>query len=185
MTSNIKLVYTAKSVDELKQAINAFERIGNAEKSKWEPFYYAAFGNIMIATRETSGSQKDLYLDQAASFISKAAAVAPQESEIATLEGFMHTIRLTVDPATRGQQYSMLSMQAYGKALQQNPENPRALALMAQMQLGTAQFFGSPIDEACKTNVKAVEKFETYKTDNELAPKWGKDMTKELSDKCK
>jgi len=148
MTTNIGLVYKAQTVEELAQAVNAFERIGNAEKIRWEPFYYAAFGNIMIANREADGVKKDGYLDQAKNFIEKASAINPGESEILALEGFMHTIRLTVDPATRGQQYSMLSMQAFGKALSLNPNNPRAMSLMAQMQYGTAQFFNSSTAEA-------------------------------------
>ncbi|MDZ7646492.1 MAG: hypothetical protein U5K54_04565 [Cytophagales bacterium] len=50
MGKQIQAVYTAKSIEEYQQAINALDRIGNAEKTKWEPYYYSAFGNIMIAT---------------------------------------------------------------------------------------------------------------------------------------
>jgi tetratricopeptide (TPR) repeat protein len=185
MTANIQLVYNAQTTDELKQAVNAFERIGNAEKTKWEPFYYAAFGNIMIAAREKDGSKKDLILDQAESFLAKATAIKPNDSEIITLEGFVYTLRLTVDPATRGQKYSMLAMQAFGKALELNPDNPRALSLMAQMQYGTAKFFGSSIDEACSTATKAIEKFETFESDNVLAPQWGKKNAEDFKGVCK
>lgn len=184
MTSNIQLVYKAKSSEELQQAINTFERIGNAEKTKWEPFYYAAFGNIMIAARETDVSKKDLYLDNAERFLTKATEINPSESEIVTLEGFVHTIRLSVDPATRGQKYSTLSIQSFGKALTLNPDNPRALSLMAQMQYGTAQFFGSSTAEACETLNKALQKFETYKPDNVLAPQWGKGNAEGMKSKC-
>jgi len=78
----------------------------------------------------------------------------------------------------------MMSMQAFGKSLGLNPENPRALSLMAQMQLGTAKFFNTPPTEACDTLTKALEKFETYKSENPLAPVWGKGMTEELKKNC-
>jgi tetratricopeptide (TPR) repeat protein len=185
MTVNIELVYKAQTAEELLQAVNAFERIGNAEKTKWEPFYYAAFGNIMIANRETDAIKKDGFLDQAKGFIEKAFAINPAESEILALEGFMHTIRLTVDPASRGPQYSMLSMQAFGKALSLNPNNPRAMALMAQMQYGTAQFFNSSTEEACGTLTKSLQLFESFKSDNVLAPQWGKRMAEGLKTQCK
>jgi hypothetical protein len=78
-----------------------------------------------------------------------------------------------------------MAMQSFGTAIGMNNENPRALALMAQMQYGTAQFFHSSPAEACGTASKAIEKFEAFKSDNPLAPKWGRDMTVELTDKCK
>lgn len=185
MRKNINAVYTSQSVVELQGSVNSLERIGAAEKTKWEPYYYAAFGYIMMADREPDGGKKDVYLDQAMAAISKARSVNDRESEIESLEGFAHMIRITVDPASRGQQYSGLAMQHFGKATAMNPENPRALALMAQMQYGTAKFFASSYDDACATLNKALEKFDTYKTENPLAPQWGKEMAMGLKKECK
>lgn len=185
MQKNIEIVYKGKSVEEIQTAVNAFERIGDAEKSKWEPFYYASYGNLMIALHVSDASTKDKHLDLALETLKKASAINPSESEIVALEGFVHMIRVTIDPASRGQQYSGLAMQTFGKAIGMNPENPRALALMAQMQYGTAQFFGSPTTEACGTLNKALEKFETYKSTNTLAPVWGKPMAEGMKAQCK
>ena len=185
MKKNIESVYKAQSVEELQQAVNAFERIGTTEKDHWEPQYYAAFGYIMMANREKDGGKKDQYLDQATAALDKAKVIAPEESEIIALEGFAYMIRVTVDPASRGPQFGARAMQAYGKASTLNPENPRALALMAQMQYGTAQFFGSPATEACTTLNKALEKFETFKSENALAPQWGRGMAESLKTQCK
>ena len=128
MAKNIETVYTAKSISPLQTAVNAFERIGLAEKTKWEPYYYAAFGYVMMATREQAAKTKDAYLDQADKNVSKAAAIKPNDAEIISLEGFVHMVRISVDPASRGQQYSALGSQAFGKALSIDSENPRALA---------------------------------------------------------
>jgi len=185
MQRNIQTVYTAESIPDLQAAVNAFERIGAAEKTKWEPYYYATFGYVMMCNKETDGAKKDSFLDQAETALAKAKEIAPAESEIVTLEGFIYTMRLTIDPASRGQKYSMLSMQAFGKALSLNPENPRALVMMAQMQYGTARFFGSPTTEACATKDKALEKFETYKSSNPLAPQWGKGTAEGMKEMCK
>lgn len=184
MTKNIEAVYKAQTIEEIQSAVNALDRIAIAEKTKWEPYYYSAFGNVMMANREKDAVKKDGYLDLALASVEKAKAIKEDESEVVAMEGFIHMIRLTVDPATRGQQYSMMSMQAFGKALGLNPENPRALSLMAQMQFGTAKFFNTPPTEACDTLTKALEKFETYKSENPLAPVWGKGMTEELMKNC-
>jgi hypothetical protein len=185
MKKNIGTVYAAKTLDELQNVINNFERIGVAEKTKWEPHYYAAFGYIMMANIEKDNVKRDGFLDQSLKAINSAKAIAPDESEIIALEGFAAMIRVSVDPGTRGPQYAPMAMQLFGKALTLNSENPRALALMAQMQFGTAQFFGSSTNEACATLSKSLEKFETFKSPNALAPQWGKGMAESLKEKCK
>lgn len=185
MSKNIQTVYNSQAIPELQQAVNTFERIGAAEKTKWEPYYYAGFGYIMLANYEKEASKKDAYLDQATASINKAKEILPNDAEIIALEGFVHMIRVTVDAASRGQQYAGLAMQTFGKAISLNPDNPRALALMAQMQLGTAEFLGSSTEEACATNTKALHKFETLQSNNPFAPQWGKAMAESIKIKCK
>lgn len=184
MKKQIDVVHTAKTIEELQKAVNAFERIGVAEKNRWEPYYYASFGYIMMAISEKDLSAKDGFLDQATVALAKAKELNPNDSEIITLEGFIYTIKVSADPASRGPQYAPLAMQLFGKARELNPENPRALALMAQMQYGTAQFFGSPATEACATVEIALTKFDTFKADSPIAPQWGRPMAEEMKKLC-
>lgn len=185
MAKNIQIVYTSKSSTDLQGAVNSLERIGSTEKTKWEPYYYAGFGYIMMATNETEGNKKDAYLDQATKLIDKAKSIQANDSEIIALEGFVHMIRVTVDPSSRGQQYSGLAMQTFGKAISLNAENPRALALMAQIQFGTARFLGSSVAESCSINESALQKFATFKSPNPFAPQWGREMAEGLKADCK
>jgi hypothetical protein len=185
MLKNIDAAYNAKTVAEQQAAANAFERIAAAEKTKWEPYYYAAFSNILMADLETESAKKDTYLDRATKNLDQAKAIKANDSEITALEGFVHMVRVTVDPATRGQEYSGKSFRAFSTAVALNPENPRALALLAQMQYGTAQFFGNSTAEACSTVEKSLQKFNTYKAENALSPQWGKQMAEGLKANCK
>ncbi|GHN03272.1 hypothetical protein WSM22_47610 [Cytophagales bacterium WSM2-2] len=185
MTKNIDALYKAKTSEELQKSVNTFDRIANAEKEKWEPLYYSAFGNVMIAVREPELAKRDNYLDLAKASLDKAKTLKPNDVEILAMEGFVHMIRISVDPAARGQEYSGKAYEAYQKALAVDPNNPRALALMAQMEFGTAQFFKAPTTSACATAAKAIEKFDSTKPENALAPVWGKSMTEELKAKCK
>lgn len=184
MQANIEKVYNAGSIEELQPVVNSFERIGDAEKTKWEPYYYASFGYAMMANREKDGAKKDAYLDQALNAVAKAKELAPAESEVVAMEGFIHMLRVSIDPASRGQKYSGMAMQAFGKAVKLNPENPRALAMLAQMQYGTAQFFGNSTAEACGTARAALVKFEAFASENPLAPRWGKSMAESLIGQC-
>lgn len=184
MQTNIQAIYKAQTVEDMQQAVNAFERIGAAEKNKWEPFYYASFGYIMMSTREEDGSKKDIMLDKATDVLKQAKTINANESEIVALDGFIYMMRVTVDPATRGQQYSGLAMQEFNKALAINPENPRAMYLLAQMEFGTAQFFKVSTADACATAAKAIEKFDNYKNENALAPRWGKESAQRVASQC-
>lgn len=184
MLKNIEGVYKSQNVEEFLSFANTFNRIGEAEKTKWEPFYYEAYAYVMICNKEKEAAKKDASLDLATKALEKAKALQPGESEIVAMEGFIHMMRVTVDPASRGQRYSGMAFQSFNKALTMNPENPRALNLLAQMEFGTAQFFGSPTTDACATLDKAIEKFATYKVENPLAPQWGRGMTESLKAKC-
>jgi tetratricopeptide (TPR) repeat protein len=185
MQKNIKSVYEAKEISTLQQSVNSFERIAASEKNKWEPFYYIGFGYLMMANIETDGNKKDTYLDKALEAIEKGKGITPSESELIALEGFVYMLKVSVDPQSRGMVLAPKAVQTFEAALVLNPENPRALALLAQMQFGTAQFFGSPPTDACSSNTKALEKFQTYKSENPLAPVWGLRMAESLKEACK
>lgn len=183
MKQQIAAIYQGKDIAGIQSAVNSLERIAAAEKDKWEPLYYVGFGYIMMANREPNGATKDQYLDRADEAVLKAMALSPGNSEIVALQGFVTMIRLTVDPATRGPRMSGQAMQLFGQAVALNPNNPRALGLMAQMQAGTANFFGAPMDEPCATARKALEKF-TPAEEASLAPRWGKEMVEEMLKTC-
>jgi hypothetical protein len=185
MEKNIKAVYEASDMATFQQSVNAFERIAETEKTRWEPFYYIGFGYVMMANLETDLNKKDSYLDRALEAVEKGKAVNANESELVALEGFAYMLKITVDPQTRGMVYAPRATQTFEKAIGLNPENPRAIALMAQMQFGAAKFFNSSTTEACATNTKALATFTTYKSENPLAPVWGLHMAEGLRDACK
>jgi len=185
MQKNIQAVYQAQSIPDIQTAVNTFERIAAAEKTRWEPYYYASFGYIMMATREQDKERKDTYLDQAMTGIKKAGELAPAESEVVALEGFAYMIRLSVDPGSRGARYAPVATQILNKAVAMNSGNPRAYSLLGQMQYGTAEFLGSATTEACATLDKALEKFSTFASTNPLAPRWGQAATEKAKAGCK
>jgi hypothetical protein len=186
MKKCIGTLYAARTPDDYQKSINTFNRIGDAEKTKWEPFYYSALGSIFMASGELDALKKDAILDIAKQTLDKASAVKGEDSEIVALEGFIQMLKVTVDPATRGPQYSMQAVQLFSKAMTLDPANPRATALMAQMQLGTARFFNQAPTEACATARKAAELFDAAKfSEDSLQPVWGQSMNEGVLAECK
>jgi len=184
MQKNIMTVYTASDMLLLQGAVNTFERIGAAEKTKWEPYYYEAFGYVMLSIRATENAAKDDYLDRAQACVEKAKGIASDESEVIAMEGFIQIMKINVAPALRGPKDSGRAMVLLNKAIALNGNNPRAWALLAQMQFGTATFLHSSTAEACGSVDKSIEKFAAFKSDNALAPTWGRGMADDLKAKC-
>ena len=174
MQKNIQLLFEAQTAEDLQVTVNAFERIAQSEKDKWHPLYYTSLGYVMMSTRVEDPDVKDEYLDYARERLKEAMKIEPKESELVALEGFIYMIRTSIDPASRGQQYSGLAMLALGKAVAMDPENPRALYLQARMQLGTARFFGSDISDACTLLDQAIYCFDRFEPTHPLDPSWGK-----------
>lgn len=187
MNESLKMLEEAKGPEDFLSVANKFERISKKEADKWQPSYYAAYAMTILAAINQDPETKDSNLDIAESFIAKTMAKNHNEAEVLALQGFIHMVRIRVDPAKRGQKYSGRSGASLQKAQAIDPENPRVLYLLAQLSFGTAQFFGSDSAEACQLNEQALEKFyasegEIY--DDPFAPKWGMEMAKEFKEQC-
>lgn len=189
MKESIASLNQASDSEQLLAVANRFERIARAEKDKWLPWYYAAYATLNQAIQADGASEKDQLLDKAQWYLDEAAAVEAavvetEESELVALQGYVHTMRVTVDPANRGAQLAPLATQTLVRAVQINPDNPRALFLLGQMQYGTAQFFGADTSDACKLIGQAVEKYESVVVADALMPIWGQKSAQRMSEQC-
>lgn len=184
MKENIEKFYAAQTTEELQAVINNFDRIAQKETDKWEPLYYSAYALIKMTTQTEEGAQKDKYLDLALEKVKKGLTLKPTEDELIAMEGYVHMIRVTIDPMSRGQQYSGLSIQAFHKALAIDSENPRALYLLGRMEMGTARFFGSDITPACEKVKQSIKLFESQEAESEIAPNWGLNQAIKVAEYC-
>jgi len=185
MGSAIEKLYAANDQETYVTAATTFERIGDAEKDQWLPYYYAGLGYIWSSHTINDGNKIDEYLDQAQSLVDKAEKLSPNNDEIVTLQGYIYMMKVVVDPPTRGPEYSGLAMQEFGRAVGMNADNPRALLLLGRMKMGTDQFFGNDLSESCGMISKASQMFDDQKTKSKLDPVWGKEMAEMFVNECK
>ncbi len=177
---------TVKTAEESQAVSNGFLRISEANNSEWLPIYYAALTQATAAFR--FDVDKDLYFDQALALVKKADQLAPGNSEITALHGYILMGKISLDPANRGQSLSPEAMGLFGKAISLDRANPRAVTLMSQMELGMAQFFGQGPEKACGMARMGLELFakEQAKVDeNYLLPTWGKMNAEQVAGSCK
>lgn len=176
------------SVDELQKLANSFKRIAQAHPEEWLPAYYAAYAYANIGYMSSGNvADKDVFFDEAEQQINKAAALQKNHSEIVTLKGYIMMGKLSADPANRAQRMSPHVMQTFGQALQLDPDNPRAIVLMANMELGSAQFLRADVQPSCqmaKSAIPLFEKEKALKKDDSLQPTWGMFMVERVMQAC-
>lgn len=184
MSRGLEGLRTAQSLEDIQSVASQFERISARVKDQWHPNYYAGLSYINMSFRAEDISTKDKYSAKAQEFIDKALAIAPDNSEVVALQGYNYMVQLAADPNTRGQMLSQKAMQQFSMAIKLNPENPRANTLMAQMQFGMAQFFGSPTDNACAMAKKTIPVFEAEEKGKSLDPTWGIELANSIIGQC-
>lgn len=186
MQKQIIAMNSIPNLESAQEVTNGFLRIAEAKNEEWLPLYYAAYNQTIAAFR--FDVDKDSYFDQALELVKKADGIAPNNSEITALKGFVLMGKLSVDPGSRGQSLSPEIMQTYGKAINLDRENPRAVTLMAQMELGMAQFFGSGPEKACgmaRMGLELFKKEEEKISEGYILPTWGKNQAEEVLKSCK
>ncbi len=186
MKKQIAAMKTIQTAEESQAVTNGFIRIAEAKSEEWLPLYYAAYLQTVAAFR--FDVNKDQYFDQAMELVTKADKIAPNNSEITALKGYVIMGKLSVDPMNRGQELSPLAMQTFGKAIALDKENPRATTLMAQMELGMSQFFGSGPEKACglaRVGLELYTKEEAKINENYILPTWGRREAEQIAGTCK
>jgi hypothetical protein len=180
MLKNMGQLDTAASFVTFTTLANNFERIGNAEKSRWEPFYYAAYCYVAVAFQTPDKTAIDPLADKAEAFLQQAEALEKNNSEITTLLAMINACRITVDPVSRFQTKGKEVHTLLAKAKEENAANPRIYLLQARMQLRTPEAFGGGKAPAKQSAELAMEKFKGFQPGSVIAPRWGEQQAKAL-----
>lgn len=175
MKKNIAMLDSAMQKGNAKELANNFERIADAEKTQWLPYYYAAYSNILTTYTENDKSKIDAIADKAEELITKAEGLAGKEnSEIDVIKSMIASTHMMVDPQSRYMQYGAASSSNIEKAKALDPTNPRPVYLEAQAKFYTPAAFGGGKDVAKPLFEKALSMFDTFKPETDLHPTWGK-----------
>ena len=166
------------------EASQLFERIANAEKDNWLPSYYVATIEILGSFGIKDETKLNAKLKRAQEFLDIAKSISPNNPEIIINQALLNTAFIAFDGQKYGMTLSGKNAVLYNKALQLAPENPRVLLGKAEWDMGSAQFFGQPIDPYCKDVAKAAELFDKEELP-QFYPKYGKDRAIEVLKKCK
>lgn len=175
MKANVSQLDSIMVKNNTADLANNFLRIAEAEKTKWLPYYYAAYCNVVAALTEKDNSKKDALADKANELISKAEEIlGKQNSEIDVIKSMIATAHMTVDPQNRYMTYASEISGNIEKAKSLDPTNPRPYLLEAQNKFFTPEQYGGGKEVAKTLFDKANELYSTFKPETDLSPTWGK-----------
>lgn len=181
MEAKIATMENTRTPEAWQELANSFERIAEAEKTQWLPYYYAAYSNVMVGYMMNQGqtgtpntTQIDQLADKADALLAKAEALEKDNSEIYCVWKMVNTLKMMADPMTRYMTYGPKAAEALGKAKSLDPSNPRTLLLEAQDKMFTPEQFGGSKTEAKLLFEESLKKFESFKPKSSISPSWGK-----------
>lgn len=187
MAPKVAAFDTTRSSDGLKDLSNSFERIADAEKTQWLPYYYAALSQVMSGYMMPElqgggmasglGDKIDPVADKAEALLSKAEAMQKDNSEIYLVKKMIASLRMMADPMNRYMTYGPQAQEALETAKKLNPENPRVYLLEGQDKFYTPEQYGGSKEEAKKLFETAMQKYGAFKPKSSLDPAWGKQTT--------
>ena len=180
MEALVPAVDTTHDKDGSITLANSFERIANAEKTQWLPFYYAALANVnagnsfaMDGSFGDKSADIDPLADKAQELLSKAEVLSKDNSELWVVKKMIASLKMMGNAMARFQEYGPIAAAALETAKKLNPENPRVYLLEGQDLFYTPEQFGGDKQEAKKRFETAISKFATYKPESAIHPGWG------------
>jgi hypothetical protein len=181
MQKNIPLLDSAKTIDQLQSLAGTFERIGDAEKTQWLPYYYAALAQTWIGWNPDT-KDKDANSQKINAYLAKAEAIE-KNAETYAVENMSATQQMLVDPQTRYATNGRDAAEALQKGLALDPNNPRLYYLQGMSLFGTPPQFGGGKDKAKPVFEKSVALFKAAQP-KPLYPTWGAKQAEDMLAKC-
>lgn len=164
------------------EAAAHFERIAQAEPENWIALYYQALIGTTAAFATSDQEEKLKLIENTKIILNNSSQ--DRNSEWLTLKAMNLVAELTTDPMTKSQTLAPTIYALYEKAIQLDPNNPRAVLGLAEFQIGSKKYFKQDTSKECEAVKKALNLFETHKPTLPFAPTWGKERAEHIVQNC-
>jgi hypothetical protein len=181
MQKNITLLDSAKTIDDLTSLAATFDRIGDAEKTKWLPYYYAALAQTWIGWNPAT-KDKDANSAKINAYLAKAEALE-KNAELYAVENMSATQQMLMDPQTRWATNGKDAATALQKGMAADPNNPRLCYLQAMSLFSTPPQFGGGKDKAKPLFEKSIALYKSAQP-APLSPTWGQQQAEQMLAQC-
>ncbi len=182
MAKGLEQMKAAKSSAEVTELSSFFERVGDAEKTQWLPYYYAALSLYKGAWMDQK-TDKDKVAEKCKELITKG-QVIEKSADLYCLVQQVAILQMMVDPMSRWQTYGPIAKAALADAKKVDATNPRIYYLEGMTVFNTPEAFGGGKALAKPIFEKSVELFKTYKPATQFHPNWGKEEAEKMLESC-
>lgn len=183
MTDILKKFGKDTTTEQLLSSAAAFERVANAEKDQWLPYYYAALAQLQAAMSD-SKANKDMVAVKVDELISKGEAIT-KNAEFYVLRYMNATMQMLVNPMERWKAKGAEAEAAFNEGVKADANNPRLYFLKGMSVLNTPAQFGGGPEKAKPLFEKAVAVGQQNKNTDTLLPKWGVEEAQKVLDNMK
>ncbi|MEZ5042536.1 MAG: hypothetical protein R2828_21725 [Saprospiraceae bacterium] len=167
---------TAQSIATLSSLSYRFSRLGEIETQDWIPLYYSAYCNMRMGQKSKDASDIEGYFNEGLVFLEKAEGLCDANSELGTLKARIQLYLMGVDHMSYGPTFIGSAKTALEKAIEDDPNNPRAFLVMAYYYMHLPAFVGGSKKKACEFFQKAsavASGTPTDKSQSAYYPHWG------------
>lgn len=182
MTKGLQMYKDAKTVEDFQGVSSYFERIGDAEKTQWLPFYYATSALYSTGWMDPK-ADKDKIAGRCNEILSKADALA-KNADLYCMHQQLSVLQMLVDPQSRWQTYGAAASKALEDAKKADAGNPRIYYLEGMSVMNTPEAFGGGKAKAKVLFQKSLDLFKTFKPATPLDPNWGKEEAEKALASC-
>jgi len=184
MKTGMDALNKAHSSQTFQMAGEDFEQIALDEKTKWIPYYHAAYCYIQaVFTTKDKTKIKEL-IKRAQPLIDKAKDLHPSHSEIVTLQGLLYEAKIMIDPSKMTNKYLRKAVSEYDHARFLDKENPRPYYLLGKILYQLPEKYGNK-ENACEHFQKAADRFKSFEPRSEFSPNWGEKSNQFMLEKCR
>ena len=185
MKKNLSRFDSVKTSEEYQALAATFERIGDAEKTEWLPYYYSSLALLTPGWTDAK-IDKDANATKIKSLLDKAEPLTKEnrdKAELLSLRNMTATQQMLVDPQNRWSTYGQEGATYLKQAKDLDPENPRLAYLEGAGIFGTPEQFGGGKAKAKPVLERAVTLFKAEKP-KPMHPQWGLQIAESMLAQC-
>jgi hypothetical protein len=185
MKKNLSRFDSVKTTEEYQSLAATFERIGDAEKTEWLPYYYSGLALLTPGWTDTK-IDKDANATKIKLLMDKAEPLTKDnadKAEVLSIRNMTATQQMLVDPQSRWMSYGQEGANYLKQAKDLDPNNPRLAYLEGAGIFGTPEQFGGGKAKAKPVLEKAVSLFKAEKP-KPMHPQWGLQIAESMLAQC-
>ena len=166
---------TIENQTEVKSLADEFQEISDAYPDEWLPLYY----KILFQTTQAFHYPNEEVLALVPTLEKEWQTLQKKNDnpEIQILEGLILTLKVTTNPQVYGEKLYGKVPAIYQEVLAKEPNNPRAIYLLAEYQMYQAPYIGEEPQKYCADLAKAISLFSKEKATG-FEPSWGLERAK-------